>query len=212
MITTVAVITRLRIHQELLSNAIGSRPGFAVIAIAADEDDAIDAIAQRPEVVLLDAALPRVWHVTQVARHSGAAVALFGVTDRPEPVTQAERAGCDAVLVTSATTREVIDALERIRSHTGHPLQPPVDPTPVATLTSRELEVLALIAKGLSNKEIATELTVSLPTVKTHVHNVLYKLGARRRADAGRLLHLAATGTAAGPGVTERRAAAPTPA
>jgi len=52
--------------------------------------------------------------------------------------------------------------------------------------------VLALIARGLSNKEIARELTVSVPTVKTHVHNLLHKLGARRRADAARLLHVAA--------------------
>jgi DNA-binding NarL/FixJ family response regulator len=55
----------------------------------------------------------------------------------------------------------------------------------------RELEVLALVARGRSNKEIASDLTVSVPTVKTHVHNVLFKLGARRRADAGRLLHVA---------------------
>jgi DNA-binding NarL/FixJ family response regulator len=51
---------------------------------------------------------------------------------------------------------------------------------------------LALVARGLSNKEIASELTVSVPTVKSHVHNVLGKLGTRRRADAGRLLYVAA--------------------
>jgi DNA-binding CsgD family transcriptional regulator len=62
----------------------------------------------------------------------------------------------------------------------------------VASLTSREYEVLQLVALGLSNKEFATTLTVSLPTVKSHVHNVLAKLGTRRRLDAGRLLHIAA--------------------
>jgi DNA-binding NarL/FixJ family response regulator len=53
-------------------------------------------------------------------------------------------------------------------------------------LTSRELQIVALIAQGLSNKEIATRLMIELPTVKNHVHNILSKLGVKQRADAVR--------------------------
>ena len=63
----------------------------------------------------------------------------------------------------------------------------------IGTLAPAETRVLRLLARGLSNKEIARRLTVSVPTVKTHVHNLLHKLGTRRRADAGRLLHVAAS-------------------
>jgi DNA-binding NarL/FixJ family response regulator len=192
VITTVAVITRLRIYQELLSAIVGSRPGFAVIAISANEQEATRAVvSQRPDVAMLDANLPGVWNVAQAAQNAAVHVVIFGIADSPQPLEAAERAGCAAILTTSATSRQVIDSLERIRCCEAQTPDRPLEMTAIATLTERELEVLSFVARGLSNKEIATKLTVSLPTVKTHVHNVLYKLGARKRGDAGRLLHLA---------------------
>jgi DNA-binding NarL/FixJ family response regulator len=200
MITTVAVVTQLRLHQELLAAAVGSRAGFAVIAVSSNETQASEMLAvQHPDIALLDAGLPSVWTVAQSAKQAGVRVLLFGLVDRPQPIQAAEQAGCEAVLLTSATSREVIDCLERLRTLETYPGEHPVDLGPIATLTARELEVLALIAEGLSNKEIASKLTVSLPTVKTHVHNVLFKLGARRRVDAGRLLHVATSSAAAEP-------------
>jgi DNA-binding NarL/FixJ family response regulator len=59
---------------------------------------------------------------------------------------------------------------------------------PGSRLTSREREIFALIDRGLSNKEIATELRIELPTVKNHVHNVLSKLNAARRGEAAAML------------------------
>ena len=61
-------------------------------------------------------------------------------------------------------------------------------PTSDSRLTKRELEILALIDQGLSNKEIARRLCIELPTVKNHVHNVLEKLQVSRRADAAALV------------------------
>lgn len=192
MITTVAVITRLRIYQELLSAIVGSRPGFAVIAISANEQEATSALlSQRPDVAMLDGNLPGVWNVAQAAQRASVRVVIFGIADSAQPLEAAGRAGCAAVLTTSATSRQVLDSLDRIRCCETAPPERLPEMSALATLTERELEVLNFVAGGLSNKEIATKLTVSLPTVKTHVHNVLYKLGARRRADAGRLLHLA---------------------
>jgi DNA-binding NarL/FixJ family response regulator len=200
MITTVAVVTRLRLHQELLAAAVGSRAGFAVIAISNSEAQASEMLTtQQPDLALLDAGLAGVWTVAQIARQAGVRILLFGVADRPQPIQAAEHAGCEAVLLASATSREVIDSLERLRTVESYRIEHTVDHGPIASLTARELEVLALIAQGLSNKEIAAKLTVSLPTVKTHVHNVLFKLGARRRIDAGRLLHVATSSAAVEP-------------
>lgn len=194
MITTVVVAARLRLYQELLAAIVGSRAGFAVLAVSGSEAEAGERLrCLRPDIALIDAGVPGVWAIAETARHCSTRVVVFGVTNRPEPLEAAERAGCDAVLTCSATSRQVIESLERVRSCETHPLDSAVDCGPVGNLTSREFEVLALVARGLSNKEIARELTVSLPTVKTHVHNVLAKLGARRRADAGRLLHFAAS-------------------
>jgi two-component system, NarL family, nitrate/nitrite response regulator NarL len=193
MITTVAIITRLRVFQELLASLIGSRPGFAVIAISESEADARRAVAAKlPDVALVDASLPGVWNVTEAAHRSGARVVLFGLSDDPRPLEAATNSGCAQTLRIGATSRELIDALDGIRSVETRAPDQPAEAHIVASLTSREYQVLQLVAQGLSNKEIATALTVSLPTVKSHVHNVLGKLGTRRRLDAGRLLHVAA--------------------
>jgi DNA-binding NarL/FixJ family response regulator len=193
VITTVAIFTRLRLFQELLSAFVGARPGLAVIAVSASEMEATRVvISQRPDVVLVDAALPGVWNVIDAATQAGVRTIVFGLADNPHPIQSASRHGCRDVLLTSARAQDVLDALEHARRPDPQPAERPVA-TGVAALTARELDVLRLIAQGLSNKEIAAVLTVSVPTVKTHVHNLLHKLCARRRADAARLLHVAAS-------------------
>lgn len=197
VITTVAVFTRLRLFQELLSSFVGSRQGFAVIAVSSGELEATRVVvSQRPDVVLIDAALPGVWNVADAALQAGVRAVVFGLADNPHPIESAGRHGCGGALLTSATAQDIVEALEDARKPAPQPVGRQVASRGVAALTSRELDVLALVARGLSNKEIARELTVSVPTVKTHVHNLLHKLGARRRADAGRLLHVAASDAA----------------
>lgn len=197
VITTVAVFTRLRVFQELLSSFVGSRQGFAVIAVSSGELDATRVVVgQRPDVILIDAALPGVWNVADAAVQAGVRTVVFGLADNPHPIESAGRHGCGGALLTSATAQDIVDALEDARGPAPHPVERPVAKGDVSALTSREVEVLALVARGLSNKEIAGELTVSVPTVKTHVHNLLHKLGARRRSDAARLLHVAASDAA----------------
>lgn len=186
MIATVGVVTRLRLVQELLASLIGSQNEFAVIGVAASELEAARMVSvQRPEILLLDGNLAGVWRVVQAADEEGVRVVLFGLAER-ELGDGALGSRCGATVAAGAGSREIVGALHRVRLVE---LEPPVRPLlPSADgqhLTSRELEVLALILRGWSNKAIAQELTVSLATVKTHVHNVLQKLGVRRRGEIG---------------------------
>lgn len=193
MITTVAIFTRLRLFQELLSAFVGTRPEYAVIGISANEVDATRVvITQRPDVILIDAGLPGVWNVADAAAEAGVRTIVFGLADNPHPIESARSHGCRDALFTAATTHDIVDALEDARPPAARPVERPMAGADITALTSRELEVLALVARGLNNKEIARALTVSVPTVKSHVHNLLHKLGARRRTDAARLLHVAA--------------------
>lgn len=87
----------------------------------------------------------------------------------------------DGVILKSETGERLVDALERI--HRGEPtgVDPATDEMPPTVLTEREREVLALIARGASNREIARELYLSVDTVKTHVRNVFRKLDVSNR-------------------------------
>jgi len=139
MITTVAVFTRLRLFQELLSSFVGSRQGFAVIAVSPSELEATRVVvAQRPDVILIDAALPGVWNVADAALQAGVRTIVFGLADNPHPIESAGRHGCRDALVTSATAQDVVDALEDARRPAPHPVGRPVAACDVSALTSRE--------------------------------------------------------------------------
>ena len=82
--------------------------------------------------------------------------------------------------VTSNYVRELLAEFEKKKHHTKTPAYQPL----VESLTERELEVLRLLADGLSNEEIAKKLVLTLGTIKTHAHNIYAKLGVRNRAQA----------------------------
>jgi DNA-binding NarL/FixJ family response regulator len=95
-----------------------------------------------------------------------------------------DMASVDGVIMKSATGGELVDLLERI--HRGETIGvDPTDPSEVgSTLTEREREVLALLAQGATNREIADELYLSFDTIKTHVRKVFMKLGVSNRTQA----------------------------
>jgi DNA-binding NarL/FixJ family response regulator len=180
VITTILIVCDVRLVRDLCSSLLGSQAGLAVISTSIDRNEAVrDIRMRRPDLVFLDTDLPGFDAVVRAAGECNARVVVYGGTDS---TIADQNAKAVVVLGKSASTSEVVQAVRAL----GQP-----DPRRVAgapALTTREREVLALIARSYTNKQIATTLVISLPTVKSHVHNILAKLGAECRTDAGRLV------------------------
>lgn len=183
-----------------------SEPDFEVVGEAEDGARAIEAVrALRPDVTLMDIQMP-VLDGLAATRELLAAddpphsrVLILTTFERDEYVFDALRAGASGFLLKNASPEDLIDAV-RIVAAGNALLAPSVTrrlieefarrPAPSASpaswkeLTERELDVLRLLAKGMTNAEIAAALFVGEATVKTHVSNVLTKLNLRDRAQA----------------------------
>ena len=173
-----------------------------VIAEASDGEEAIRAAeAHAPDVVLMDIRMPRVDGIEatrRLPRHRVLILTTFGLD---EYIVEALRAGASGFLLKDARPQELVAAVRavaagdavlsapvtrRLLDQIAHRLPAPVmrDDGALGELTERELEVLRLMAGGLSNAEIAAALVVSEATVKSHVSNLLGKLGLRDRVQA----------------------------
>jgi DNA-binding NarL/FixJ family response regulator len=173
-----------------------------VVAEAGDGEEAIRAAeAHAPDVVLMDIRMPRVDGLEatrRLPRHRVLILTTFGLD---EYIVEALRAGASGFLLKDARPQELVGAVRavaagdavlsapvtrRLLDQIAHRLPAPVkrEDGALADLTERELEVLRLMAGGRSNAEIAAALVVSEATVKSHVSNLLGKLGLRDRVQA----------------------------
>jgi DNA-binding NarL/FixJ family response regulator len=178
---------------------IDSEPGLSVVGEAADGAAVLPVVRrERPDVVLMDVRMPAVDGIQATGRlkelEEPPKVLVVTTFENDDYVYDALRAGADGFLLKRARPDELVRAVKLVAS--GESLlfpaairtlagRRPVGKVPgIDRLTGREGDVLRLMTKGLSNGEIAAELVVSPETVKTHVGNVLTKLGARDRTQA----------------------------
>jgi DNA-binding NarL/FixJ family response regulator len=200
----VLVVDDQALLRTAFSSLIDAEDDLEVVGEAADGRQAVQIAARLgPDVVVMDVRMPvmdGIEATRQITAGQGAGmprVLILTTFDLDEYVFEALRAGASGFALKSRPLEELLSAIRtvaageallapsvtrRLIAHFAHRAPAPPRAAPrLAELTEREREVLALVARGLSNTELAGTLCVSLPTVKTHVSRILTKLGARDR-------------------------------
>jgi DNA-binding NarL/FixJ family response regulator len=201
----VLVISEIRLLAEGLAQALGRDERVAVSSFCTDlQEGLLRAADLRPELVLLDAALPdgprSVGRILAVEPR--AKVAVFAVTETSDNVIAWARAGVAGYIPRTVALTEIVAHLASILrgeqtssaevtasllrrlSRPAGLCNDPGDAELMLTLTAREMQIVELLAAGLSNKDIARRLNIGVGTTKSHVHNVLGKLRVQRRGQA----------------------------
>ena len=192
-----------------ISTILSAQPDLEVVGQASSGEEALDVVRRtRPDVVCMDVEMPGMGGLEATRQLVGdpavtAQVLMLTTFEREDYLLAALDAGASGFLLKNARPEHLVDGVRAIaageallapemtravirRAVARDRAEAPTPPRGVAPeqLTEREVEVLRLMAEGLSNDEIAEALTVGRATVKTHVSNVLMKLGVRDRVQA----------------------------
>jgi DNA-binding NarL/FixJ family response regulator len=181
-----------------------AEPDIEIVGEAADGVEAVDVVsAEHPDILLLDVQMPRQDGLATVSRIVAAGaptrVVMLTTFDLDEYVYRSMKAGASGFLLKDMAGEDIVSAVRQVARGADALLapavtrrlvdrysrgRPPSTRSELDQLTARELDVLRLIAAGLSNAEIADDLYIAETTVKTHVARILMKLGLRDRVQA----------------------------
>jgi DNA-binding NarL/FixJ family response regulator len=193
------VLSDIRIHREVLSMVLDREAEIEIVSTEGNGDGALAWVGgSRPDVVVVDVAMIGAAELIARLTATGANVNVLAicVPDEDNSILQCVEAGAAAYITREASLSEMISAVTRLAQ--GEVLCSPRVLRSLATrastreivssapLTRRELQVIDLIAEGLSNQQISHRLSIELSTVKNHVHNILDKLNVRDRSQAVR--------------------------
>ncbi len=192
--TTIVVADDHKIVREGLVKLLEARPDFTVIGEASDGEEAVQMVLEKqPDVVIMDIWMPRLSGIDATRRigkrGSQAKILVLSMHESRTYVEEVLRAGASGYIVKNSASSDLLQAIDAVRAGASY-LSPAItqqvvdaiarpgdsSPSGVAMLTDREREVLQLIAEGLSSKEIASMLGVSLKTVDSHRSNLMEKL------------------------------------
>jgi DNA-binding NarL/FixJ family response regulator len=176
-----------------VAGLVADQPDMALVGEASNGREAIDQFRKHhPDVTLLDLQMPEMNGIDAILAIRGefpeARIVVLTTYTGDAQILRALKAGAQAYLLKSMLRRELLDTIRAV--HKGQRRIPPEVATQLAehaaddSLTSREIEVLRLIAAGKANKLVASDLSITEETVKGHVKSILSKLGASDRTHA----------------------------
>ncbi|MYM34678.1 response regulator [Duganella sp. FT94W] len=176
-----------------LSSLLGAMPEFRLVAQATDGAQAVALYRQhRPDVVIMDLSMPRLNGVEAIeqirAEDASASIVILTTYQGDEDVYRGLRAGAKAYLLKDAASEQLVDCLRTVAA--GQQYLPEAVASKLAErkassqLSRRELDILAHLATGKSNKMIARSADIEVGTVKFHVNNILAKLNVASRTEA----------------------------
>jgi two-component system response regulator DesR len=182
----------VRILREALAGLLDQEDDLEVVAqVPAGDAIVASALRTRPDVAVLDIELPGMDGLSaaaELARHApGCRTLILTGVGRPGMLRRAMAAGVAGFMVKDSAPGELVEAVRTVAAG-GRVVDPQLAfaalDAPDCPLTDRELEVLRLIARGMSNKDIGLELVIAENTVRNHVRNILEKLQVRSRVEA----------------------------
>lgn len=181
-----------------LRSLLAGVPTVSVVGEAATSEEAVEmAVELRPDIVLMDVRMPLsggIKATEEITRRTDLRVLILSFSEQNEDLLNCIRAGARGYILKNAEADDLTGAIHAVADGFGY-LSPAVtlrlfDLVSQAAfapasrpLTSREVDVLKLLERGASNKEVAKQLTISENTVKTHVRNVLEKMSLRSRQE-----------------------------
>lgn len=199
--TTVAIVEDNKTTREGLETIINLSSDFKCIATCTTAEEALEVLPKlKPELVLMDIQLPNMSGVDCVAKLRellpGVHAIMVTVYEDPDRIFRALRAGASGYLLKRSAPDEVLNAMREVqqgggamsgeiaRKVIGYFREQTTTTTEVDQLTSREKEVLELVVHGMSNKEIAERLSVTLAAVRFHLKHIYQKLHVHSRTEA----------------------------
>lgn len=210
-VISVVIIDDNRLLLDALTAMIRTQPEFSVLLASTNVDDALTRLRQStPDIVLLDIGLEEYdsLNLTETVRKGipSARVVVMGLLTGQDDVAEYVRVGASGFVMKESSAEDLYATIRSVA--TGTAVLPPIlahtlfsqiqeDPTlrsearrlEAMGLTIRERQVVELLTRGLSNKEIATRMNIAVHTVKSHVHNVLEKLTLRSRLEVVAFSH-----------------------
>lgn len=201
----VLILSDIRLYREGLVELLGRGEDIAVLGTATTWSEGAPLIGTlQPDVVLLDLAMPDSETAARMMCRSapGIRVVALGVRETEGDLVRCAEAGIAGYVRRDGSLQDLIASVEsasrgewrssaevmaQLLRRLARLTAERTGSEPDAPLTGRERQIVSLIERGLSNKEIAQALGIEVPTVKNHVHNLLEKLHVHRRSEAARL-------------------------
>ncbi|MFW8585934.1 response regulator [Rhizobium beringeri] len=192
---TIAIVDDHPLFREGVSRSLSEIHDFVVVGEGASADDATTlAVSQRPDVLLLDVSMPGggIDAIPEIlARSPQTKVLMLTASEEVDPLVAALRRGAAGYVVKGIGSRGLAEAIRTVVGGSRY-ISPSMRAKVIETslfvertsLTARELEVIGLVAEGLSNKHIARRLNLQEKTIKHHMTEILSKLGASNRTEA----------------------------